>query len=123
MKNVVLFIALIMLTKPLWPVFEYISQYDYIVATLCENRDSPELECNGKCYLSKQLAKEVGDEDNNPFNQTSKTEIPQFIISETISDFSFSANKETSNINNFGLAPDLYLSLFSLQILHPPQVG
>ena len=112
-----------MLTKPLWPVIEYVAQYDYIVSTLCENKDKPELECNGKCYLSKQLAKEAGDDENNPFNQTSKTEIPQFIISEVIPYFSFSTDIEISNINNFGLAPDLYLSSFSLQILHPPQLG
>lgn len=28
-----------------------------IAATLCENRDKPELECDGKCYLKKKMAK------------------------------------------------------------------
>ncbi len=112
-----------MLTKPLWPVIEYVMHYDYIVATLCENKDKPELECNGKCYLSKQLAKEAGDDENNPFNQTFKTEIPLIIISESISDFNFTMHVENSNTNNFGLAPDLYLSSFFLKILHPPRLG
>jgi hypothetical protein len=29
---------------------------DYIVANLCENRNKPQLKCNGKCYLAKRLA-------------------------------------------------------------------
>ena len=29
---------------------------DYIVANLCENRNRPQLNCNGKCYLAKKLA-------------------------------------------------------------------
>lgn len=27
----------------------------YIAATLCENRNKPDLHCNGQCYLRKQL--------------------------------------------------------------------
>jgi hypothetical protein len=27
-----------------------------IAATLCENQQKPELQCNGKCYLAKQLS-------------------------------------------------------------------
>ena len=29
---------------------------DYIIANLCENRNKPQLKCNGKCYLAKRLA-------------------------------------------------------------------
>lgn len=28
----------------------------YIVANLCENRNRPELHCDGKCYLAKRIA-------------------------------------------------------------------
>ena len=28
----------------------------YISTTLCENKDKPELECNGKCYLKKKIS-------------------------------------------------------------------
>lgn len=81
------------------------------------------MECNGKCYLGKQLAKEAGDEDNNPFNKASNTEIPQFIISENISEFNLSADFEISNLNNFDFAADFYRSPYTLEILHPPQLG
>lgn len=29
---------------------------DYIIANLCENRNRPQLHCDGKCYLAKRLA-------------------------------------------------------------------
>lgn len=57
----------VMLVKPLWPVAEYIINYDYIVTNLCENRAQPQLQCDGKCYLSKLLAKENGQQEDNPF--------------------------------------------------------
>jgi hypothetical protein len=29
---------------------------DYIVANLCENRNRPQFNCDGKCYLAKRIA-------------------------------------------------------------------
>lgn len=46
-----------MLFKPVIPVVEYVVFYDYIKNELCENKDKPELECNGKCHLVKEMAK------------------------------------------------------------------
>ncbi|MFN8349761.1 MAG: hypothetical protein U0X91_32475 [Spirosomataceae bacterium] len=34
---------------------------EYIVRHLCENRFTPQLHCNGKCYLAKQLQKVARD--------------------------------------------------------------
>lgn len=45
-----------MLVKPAIPFLEYVINYDYIVKELCENKEKPELKCNGKCHLAKQLA-------------------------------------------------------------------
>ena len=41
---------------------------NYIAANLCENKARPQLHCNGKCQLSKQLKK---DEENG--KETKKT--------------------------------------------------
>lgn len=124
-KNVILIVAsLIMLTKPMWPVVDYVVNYEYIVNVLCENKDKPEMECNGKCHLSKELAKEAGADEKNPFNsKTSKTEIPQFIISENIIAYSFASESELVSIKSVGYKPNLNSSLFTSKILHPPQLG
>lgn len=36
---------------------------DYIVANLCENRNRPQLNCNGKCYLAKRIAETKKQEE------------------------------------------------------------
>ena len=36
---------------------------DYIIVNLCENRDRPQLNCNGKCYLAKKIAEAKKQEE------------------------------------------------------------
>jgi hypothetical protein len=45
-----------MLSSPL-VYLDYSLRKDYIAKNLCQNRNRPSMHCNGKCYLSKQLAK------------------------------------------------------------------
>lgn len=122
MKSVIVFIALMMLTRPLWPLVDYAINYDYIVDNLCENRDKPEMQCNGKCYLTKQLAEETAGKEKNPFsNKSTSSEIPQFIISEKIPEFKFCFCARTSSLET-GYKSNLNSSLFISKILHPPQL-
>ena len=121
MKNVIILIALVMLSRPLWPIAEYLINYDYIVTRLCENKDKPEMHCNGKCYLTKQLAKEAADEEENPFGNSRKTEIPHFIIAEKLPEFHFTYNPAADSHKSSGHKPNLYTSLFISEILHPPR--
>ncbi|NRD20475.1 hypothetical protein HNV08_10490 [Winogradskyella eckloniae] len=37
-------------------VLYYQLNIDYIIETYCINKDQPELQCNGKCHLAKQLS-------------------------------------------------------------------
>lgn len=60
-------IAMLFLARPALPVLEYIINYDYIVAELCENKAKPEMHCNGKCHLKKELAK--ASEAEKPLSQ------------------------------------------------------
>lgn len=52
-----LFIYVSTLLSPIVPVIEYNLNYDYIAKVLCINRDEPELNCNGKCQLAKEIKK------------------------------------------------------------------
>lgn len=112
-----------MLTRPLWPVIEYAVNYNYIVEVLCENKDKPELECDGKCYLSKQLAKQTENVDNNPFQDTKKIEIPQFIISEEFAKFNFLPKTDFRLNKVIGYKPNLKPFQLTTKIFHPPQLG
>ena len=74
MKTVTLFLALFMLLKPTIPFVEYAAFYDYIKNELCVNKETPEMGCNGKCYLKKELAKASDSEKSSDKNQSSATE-------------------------------------------------
>jgi len=63
-KTAALIFALFLFVKPVLPFLEYAAFYDYIKNELCENKDVPELQCNGKCHLKKELAK-ASNSDNN----------------------------------------------------------
>jgi hypothetical protein len=45
----------------------YVISYENIAAVLCENREVPEMKCNGKSYLSGMLAREQGRDHQYPF--------------------------------------------------------
>lgn len=64
-----------MFLKPILPVVDYIINYEYISKVLCENKAKPELKCNGKCQLMKNLAKVADDE--KPISPTKKSIIQE----------------------------------------------
>ncbi len=121
---VIFIVALFMLTKPLWPIAEYIVNYDYIVKNLCENKERPTLKCNGKCYLTKQLARESEGKDKNPFQKKqSKTEIHHTIFFQQLVIFDFKNVSENTFQNNYKTSEKLNSLLFAKDIAPPPKIG
>lgn len=53
------------LLRPIVPVIDYNLNYDYIAKILCINKDEPELKCNGKCQLAKEIKKTIPINDQN----------------------------------------------------------
>lgn len=53
---------------------QYAFNYDYIVSVLCVNKDKPQMQCNGKCHLTKMVAKNT-DTDSKKDMPTSKLEV------------------------------------------------
>src|ERR1044071_5964326 len=43
-------------------VLDYFLHKKYIATVLCENRNKPQMHCNGKCHLKKQLLAEQKNE-------------------------------------------------------------
>lgn len=54
--------------RPVQPYVEYILNQDYIAEVLCINKGKPELQCNGKCHLVKQIEKQ---QEEAPFSALS----------------------------------------------------
>ncbi|HEY9184922.1 MAG TPA: hypothetical protein VIM94_06340 [Salegentibacter sp.] len=65
MKYLFPILALFILVRPFSPYAEYILNYDYISEVLCLNKDKPELDCDGKCYLMQSLAEASAEDGNN----------------------------------------------------------
>ena len=67
MRNFVLYSLLFATLLPTVSQWGIIAHYrlnkDYIARVLCENRDKPQLHCDGKCYLAKQLKAQQNRQD------------------------------------------------------------
>ena len=63
-----LLLYLVSMLKPVLPYVEYTINYEYISEVLCENKELPELECNGKCHLAKQFENAGKKEQKKPFS-------------------------------------------------------
>jgi hypothetical protein len=48
--------------KSYLPYVNYYVNYDYIAENLCENKDKPEMHCNGKCHLEKTIKEAEAEE-------------------------------------------------------------
>lgn len=46
---------LVAMLRPIAPLVDYVVNYDYISKVLCINKEKPELHCNGKCHVAKEL--------------------------------------------------------------------
>jgi hypothetical protein len=110
---------LLAMVRPVVPIIEYYANYDYIANVLCENKDKPYLECNGKCYLEKQLNKA------NHSNHEHKSTIPEIDFEKypvsPLDQFDYQILKD-ENVNVLAYRPSQNIHqeyLFS--ILHPPQ--
>ena len=123
MRKLMVFpLILIMMAKPLWPIAEYIIYYDYIITYLCENREKPSLECNGKCYLSKQLAKESRQQEDNPFEgHQSNAEITDVLFIYGNNKYAFDLVSQLTSLDTIDYVENLFSTKYAIKITHPPE--
>jgi hypothetical protein len=121
MKKILIIVILSIFLKPIIPVIDYIVNYDYISNVLCENKAKPQLKCNGKCHLMKELAK--ASENEKPINSdkkdNSKHEIELLYCNE-LSEINFRQiyfHNKTSIGDNYA---NLYFHTVGCSVFHPP---
>jgi hypothetical protein len=118
-KKAVVFIALFILARPVLPVMDYIINYDYIAKELCENKEKPELHCNGKCHLAKELAKASEDEKPVSEKKAAHAEM-EILFFQTAAQFAFLPN---ASVNTYVAMPEYcnsYSHLDASSFFHPP---
>lgn len=119
MKFTIAVIVLAVFLRPVLPVVGYIINYDYIVKELCENRQKPELHCNGKCQLMKELAKASENEKPTQQKKSASAELEILFCQQPViisfTNFSLSISTEVKNRYS-----NLYSFLPLASFYHPP---
>ncbi|MCO4293913.1 hypothetical protein NF867_13695 [Solitalea sp. MAHUQ-68] len=118
--SIVLTIVILLQTlSSLVIVSGYEANKSFISTYLCENKNKPQLHCNGQCYLMKQLKKEASEQEQKANNSLrEKFEINLFAQSETPNFIDNTYIKLTQEY--FFLQKEPIKS--SITIYHPPQV-
>ena len=60
----------------------------YIAKVLCENRQRPELKCNGQCYLAKKLKQQEDNKDKETANRVQNLPVLQ-LFTQAVDSFKF----------------------------------
>ncbi len=95
------------------PHLEYQINKKYIAENLCENRNKPEMHCNGKCHLKKQIKKAAEREPQTPTNIGSiKSNDTYFVETADVVTHSFSEQPAAwvpySNLYSFEYSSDIF---------------
>ena len=114
-----IFILVVLMLTNFSRLFIYASfelNQEYIASTLCVNRDKPEINCNGKCYLSKKIKQAEEKEKKQELDGLKKSVQESSLVKSLLSDpvISFEVQK-----NYFPIPVDDLLTGNS-EILHPP---
>lgn len=107
-----------MLLKPIFPVVEYVVLYDYITKELCVNKDKPEMKCNGKCHLMKEMAKNADADSKDKYHSFS-VETQIVFYQDLLSTFSVNFTKPHLKKVLFSQTNNYRFSFCDL-IFHPP---
>lgn len=87
-------------------------------AVKCENKNKPQMHCNGQCQMIKQLEKE--ENGNKPFSNTSKekNELQVYCCEEPATNIYLSVTLNSAQNNFFHFCMQQCLRTF----FHPPSV-
>lgn len=127
MKHLVnIFLLLLMVSHTTKTIVTFVSfkwNQDYIATTHCENKQEPKLECDGKCYLKKQIKKQQ-ESDDSPL-VSKKGQFFDFFIKEESKTFSFSSFQKPIKVIelvNVVFLEDskLYARLLVTRLFRPP---
>ncbi|WP_026990380.1 hypothetical protein [Flavobacterium subsaxonicum] len=119
MKNAVFIVVFMLLARPVMPVLEYILNYDYIVKELCVNKAKPQMHCNGKCHLMKELAK-AAEKEKPASDKKVATQQAEVLFLTSTTNYTFKALPVIFTQKNSVGYHNLYTSLISVAVFRPP---
>jgi len=121
-KQFVIIVVLLMSLKPILPVVDYIINYDYITKVLCENKAKPEMKCNGKCQLMKNLAKAADEEKPISPHKKVQSQETEMLFFQELQWLTFRKKYLLPKNNIDDHYSNNYFHLESSSVFHPPPV-
>jgi hypothetical protein len=94
---------------------QFKANQSYIASVLCENKNKPEMHCNGRCHLKKELDRDA-QQDKNTNSGKDKYEV-MFI--DALQSFQTAPPADQLIFISYYKAPSLDTLIPS--IFHPPQ--
>lgn len=102
-------------------LIDYQLRKGFITKTFCINKDRPQLNCNGKCYLAQRLKAAEEQETKAQHTIFEKYEIPTMICEEfTNLQFQLSTFKTTTVLYTY---TNYYTGAFAALIFQPPRLA
>lgn len=122
MKKYIAILLLLVMQSSLLNQWSMVMYYqvnrNFIAQNFCVNKDKPKLNCNGQCYLAKQLKQQ--EEKETKSNSEKLEKLPEInLVCEEVTVFQFSRQLKNPTIHTFSYN-NLYSKLFNQTILHPP---
>jgi hypothetical protein len=99
-------------------VISYHINKTYIAKVLCENKEVPQMQCNGKCQLKKQLVAEETKKESEPVSVENLPEVFWTMAQEEQAEKQFPTYCTNSPIVSIFQSTNFPSSIF-----HPPTVG
>ncbi len=119
LKYPVLILAMLLLVSSFSASFVHVAfsvNRTFIIKQLCENRSRPQMHCNGKCYLRKQLKQQQSQ--NAPANaQQNNTETLNWLFTGDVLMKLDNCMPATNPVSHFS---DFLSIGFILSVDHPP---
>lgn len=100
-------------------IVNYVTQYERYVNELCENKDKPELACNGSCAFMKEMGLTEDSQPEKPVLPESEVHISAFTITDLPNPI-FAVEFSTSACSELKI-PSI-MTAHSIDLLRPPQV-
>lgn len=124
MRKLLLFswlFAVLLPTFSQWGTIAYFQlNKEYIARVLCENRDRPELHCDGKCYLAQRLKTQQEKQDQQTTERVQNTPVLQ-LYTQPFIQFDFQPLRTVLRTKTAFLYHLLIYSAPLADLLHPPR--
>ena len=100
---------------------DYLINQVEITKQFCENKAKPKLNCNGKCHLAKQFAKQ--DKQEKSTSETQKFKVESIEIAAQMNEaITFVYPIQSISTNNHYAYSEARSDAHLLEIFHPPTV-